>query len=65
MYENLNIEMAKNRCNILQLSEKTGIKYQTLVGKVRGDSQFKFDECLAIKRALHSEMPLEVLFAHK
>lgn len=22
MYENLNIEMAKNRCNILQLSEK-------------------------------------------
>ena len=65
MYENLNIEMARNRCNILQLSKKTKIKYQTLVGKVRGDSQFKFDECLAIKRALHSEMPLEVLFMHR
>ena len=65
MYENLNIEMVRNKCNILQLSKKTGIKYQTLVGKVRGESQFKFDECLAIKHALHSEMPLEVLFMHE
>ena len=65
MYENLNIEMARNRCNILQLSEKTKIKYQTLVGKVRGDYLFKFAECLLIKVSLHSEMPLEVLFMHK
>lgn len=64
MYKNLNMEMAREGCNILQLSEKTGIKYQTLVGKVRGDSQFKFDECLMIKEALHSQMPLEVLFMH-
>lgn len=61
MYKNLKIEMVRNGYNILQLSEKTGIKYQTLVGKIRGDSQFKFDECLKIKCALHSEMPLEVL----
>lgn len=55
MYKNLNVELARLGWNIIRLSEETGIKYQTLVTKMKGNSEFKFDECLAIKKAMGSD----------
>ena len=43
MYKNLNVELARLGWNIIRLSEETGIKYQTLVTKMKGNSEFKFD----------------------
>ena len=65
MYKNLNVELARRGWNIIRLSEETGIKYQTLVTKMKGNSEFKFDECLAIKKAMGCKIPLEVLFLHQ
>lgn len=65
MYKNLNVELARLGWNIIRLSEETGIKYQTLVTKMKGNSEFKFDECLAIKKAMSCKIPLEVLFLHQ
>ena len=40
MYKNLNVELARLGWNIIRLSEETGIKYQTLVTKMKGNSEF-------------------------
>lgn len=65
MYKNLNIELARKCWNIQDLSNHTGINYQTLVTKLNGKSSFKFDECRLIKKSLSSELPLESLFLNE
>lgn len=65
MYKNLQIELVKKGWSILDLARESGIKYQTLINKVNGNSEFKFDECVAIKTALSSKMPLEEIFFHQ
>ena len=63
MYKNLRIEMLKKEMTMADLSAKTGIKYQTLSDKMRGESQFTLQEAISIKKALESELPIEILFA--
>ena len=63
MYKNLRIEMLKKEMTMADLSAKTGIKYQTLSVKMRGESQFTLQEAISIKKALESELPIEILFA--
>lgn len=63
MYKNLRIEMLKKEMTMADLSAKTGIKYQTLSVKMRGESQFTLQEAISIKKALESDLPIEILFA--
>ena len=63
MYKNLRIEMLKKEMTMADLSAKTGIKYQTLSVKMRGESQFTLQEAISIKKALNSSLPIEILFA--
>lgn len=64
MYENLKAEMARQNKNITVLAEETGINYQTLSEKLRGNFRFSFDEAMLIKKTLGVDMPLEELFAN-
>lgn len=64
MYKEVNAELARLGWNIKVLSVKTGISYSTLVTKMRGEAPLKLDECIAIKSAIGSTLPLETLFAH-
>lgn len=63
MYSNVRAEMARKNIKIVDLAEMTGIRYQTLSDKLRGDAPILMKEAVAIKNALQVDMPLEELFA--
>lgn len=65
MYRNVKVEMARKNINIMDLADKTGIRYQTLTLKLNGSSQLLFSEARKIKAALETEVPLEDLFAEE
>lgn len=63
MYNNVKAELARKNMTIVDLSNKTGIRYQTLADKIRGDSILTVEEALKIKEALGVDMTLEELFS--
>jgi lambda repressor-like predicted transcriptional regulator len=68
MYLNLKAELARAGLNYKDLSKATGIKYDTLVNKLNGKSDFARSEMFAIKKALSKNkeaksFALEYLFA--
>lgn len=63
VFPNLRVEMARKNIKILDLADKTGIGYQTLTLKLKGDSDFKLSEAIAVKAALESKLTLEELFS--
>jgi transcriptional regulator with XRE-family HTH domain len=63
MYENLRAEIARKNMTIVELSNATGIRYQTLSEKLRGNSQFTVKEAKAIKSALAVDLSIDELFA--
>lgn len=63
MYANVKAELARKNMTIVDLSNKTGIRYQTLADKIRGDSILTVDEALKIKEAIGVDMPIEELFS--
>ena len=65
MYENVRVELARRNMTLVELSEATGIRYQTLSEKLRGNSELLLREAVAIKNALGVDMPLEELFCEK
>ena len=65
IYMNLYIEMIRNHNTMRNLSETCGMTYVSLRRKMRGESPFLLEECLAIKAALHSDLPIETLFERK
>lgn len=62
MYLNVKAELARRNLNLVDLSNKTGIRYQTLVDKVNGKYPLTLDEAKTIKSALEVNIPLEELF---
>lgn len=62
MYNNVKAELARKNMTMVDLSNKTGIRYQTLADKIRGDSILTVEEARKIKKALGVDMPLEELF---
>ena len=62
MFQNLKTEMARAGVSRADLAEKLGVKYLTLSKKINGENDFKLGECLAIKAALNSPLPIEELF---
>jgi hypothetical protein len=62
MFDNVRIELVRNHMTMVDLSNETGIRYQTLSEKMRGNSPLLLKEAIAIKKALKTDMPLEELF---
>lgn len=65
MYANVKAELARKGLTVVDLSNKTGIRYQTLVDKINGKHPLKLDEARAIKTALAVDLSLENLFEVK
>ena len=63
MYVNVRVEMTRRNMTLVELSNATGIRYQTLSEKLRGNSELLLKEAVAIKKALNVSMPLEELFS--
>ncbi len=61
MFRNLEAEMARNKLNIKSLSEKTGIKYESLKNKMSGSTEFKRNEMISIRKEF-PDCSLEYLF---
>lgn len=62
MYGNLRAEMARKNLTALSLSEKTGIRYQTLTAKIAGASPITIKEARTIRDAVNPDMSLDELF---
>jgi len=62
MYSNVKAELARRNLTIVDLSNMTGIRYQTLVDKINGKYPMTFDEAKTIKEALGVDIPMEELF---
>lgn len=65
MYVNVKAELARKNMTIVDLSNATGIRYQTLADKIRGDTVLTVDDALKIKQALKVDMPIEELFSQQ
>ena len=62
MYSNVKAELARKSLTVVDLSNKTGIRYQTLVDKINGKYPVTLDEAKTIKSVLEVDTPLEELF---
>ena len=65
MYPVIKEAMEKKHMTLVDLASATGIRYQTLSEKLRGNYQITVVEAFAIKKALGVKTPLEVLFEKK
>lgn len=65
MYANVKAEMARKNMTIVDLSKVTGIRYQSLADKIRGDTILTVAEALKIKQALDVDMSIEELFSEQ
>ena len=62
MFRNLSAELARKRMTIKDLSDVTGIPYETLKGKISGKTEFKLSEMLVIKRRVFPNLSTDYLF---
>lgn len=65
MYMNVKAELARKNMTIVDLSTATGIRYQTLADKIRGETILTVEEAMKIKQALDVDMPMEELFSQQ
>lgn len=63
MYSNVKAELARRNLSVVNLSNMTGIRYQTLALKLNGRYPLTLDEAKAIKKALDVDIAIEDLFA--
>ena len=63
MFSQIEIEMARDRISRKELAHKTGIRYDTLLYKLKGTVEFTRPEMLKIQSAFSVHVPLEELFA--
>ena len=63
MFYNLNAEMGRAKLTIKKLSELSGINYESLKLKLRGVTEFKLCEMVAIKKRVFPDKTLDYLFA--
>lgn len=64
-YPNLRGEMAKRGMTPFSLCKKIGIAYATMTAKMNGSREWKWSEILALKKAIGTDMPIEILFSDK
>lgn len=65
MYPNIKAELARKDMTIGDLAVATGMNYQSLWAKLKGNYQFSVTDAIAIKQALDVDIPIEVLFEKK
>ena len=65
MFNNVKAEMARKNVTIVELANATGIKYQALADKIRGDSSMTVADAIKIKSALGVDIPFEELFSEQ
>lgn len=63
LYPNLMAELTRAGLTVIDLSAATGIPYSTLMGKIRGRTDFTMKEAKSIKAVLKVDMPIDELFA--
>lgn len=63
MYPIIKETMEQKKMTLVELSQLTGIRYQTLSEKLRGNNKISVNEAIAIKTALGTKLPIERLFA--
>lgn len=63
MFYNLNAEMGRTKLTIKKLAELSGINYESLKLKLRGVTEFKLCEMVAIKKKVFPDKTLDYLFA--
>jgi DNA-binding helix-turn-helix protein len=64
MYKHVYAEMALHGWTKKDLAERVNMSYSTFLDKMSGRTSFTFDECMRIKKALGSTLPLDDLFSH-
>ena len=62
MYPIIKETMEQKKMTLVELAKLTGIRYQTLSEKLRGNNKITVDEAISIKSALGSKVPIERLF---
>ncbi len=62
MFPNLNAELARKRLTIKDLSDITGIKYDSLKNKMSGVTEFKRNEMFLIKTKAFPNLKIDYLF---
>lgn len=62
MHKSLRVEMVRQNMTALTLSEKTGIRYQTLTAKIAGTSPITLKEARAIRDAVNPALSIDELF---
>lgn len=63
MFLRIDIERAKSKMSIKDLARATGIKYDTLLTKLNGKTEFTRIEMLKIQSVFKEKIALEELFS--
>ena len=56
------VEMCMLGWDVMELAKACGVSYVSLRRKLCGESPWLLEECIAVKEALKSDMPIETLF---
>lgn len=62
MYRNLEAEMARKNIPRKDLAELLGVRYATVIDKLKGKSRFTLDEAFKIKDKYFPDLSFEYLF---
>lgn len=62
MFVEIDVARAREHISIKDLASRAGIKYNTLLAKLNGKSEFTRNEMLKVQRAFSTKIPLEQLF---
>jgi len=63
IFPNLELVMVRAKITQNQLAQIVNVTPSTLSLKLTGKSKLSLEECLAIRDALTTELPIEILFA--
>lgn len=62
MFRNLEAEMARHRINKNDLAKLLGVRYATVLDRMKGRYRFYFDDVLLIRDTFFPNQSLEYLF---
>lgn len=62
LYFHLEYERLCKNLSIQELADASGISYVSMRRKLRGEAPWQLEECMAVKKALNSDLPIETLF---
>ena len=62
MFNRIDVECARDQITKKQLAEKADMKYDALLNKLKGKTEFTLSEMLRVQRAFKHRISLEDLF---